>query len=145
MSMCRVFSCVVGRGCLLWPVRSLGKTLLAFALLHFVLQGQIYLLLQVSLDFTHNNSHASQRWPLPQWPVLSLFKDPPWPQAHTSEHTALFFFGWEILVAVFPGSWASLCFIFLDLKAHKRPSQKKEVEKAHKHRCPICWQVFIRS
>ena len=25
--------------------------LLAFALLHFVLQGQIYLLLQVSLDF----------------------------------------------------------------------------------------------
>ena len=31
--------------CLLWPVQSLGKTLLAFALLHFVLQGQIYLLL----------------------------------------------------------------------------------------------------
>ena len=34
MSMCRVFSCVVARGCLLWPVRSLGKTLLAFALHH---------------------------------------------------------------------------------------------------------------
>ena len=51
MSMCRVFSCVVGRGCLLWPVRSLGKTLLAFALLHSVLQGQIFLLLQVFLDF----------------------------------------------------------------------------------------------
>ena len=30
---------------------SLGKTLLAFALLCFVLQGQISLLLQVSLDF----------------------------------------------------------------------------------------------
>ena len=29
---------------------SLDKTLLAFALLHFVLQGQICLLLQVSLD-----------------------------------------------------------------------------------------------
>ena len=28
--MCRVFSCVVGRGCLLWPVHSLGKTLLDF-------------------------------------------------------------------------------------------------------------------
>ena len=27
MSMCRVFSCVVGRGCLLWPVHFLGKTL----------------------------------------------------------------------------------------------------------------------
>ena len=50
MSMCRVFSCVVGRGCLLWPVRSLGKTLLAFALLHSVFQGQIRLLLQVFLD-----------------------------------------------------------------------------------------------
>ena len=51
MSMCRVFSCVVERGCLLWPVRSLGKTLLPFALLHSVLQGQICLLLQVFLDF----------------------------------------------------------------------------------------------
>ena len=35
--------------CLLWPVCSLGKTLLAFALLHSVLHGQICLLLQVSL------------------------------------------------------------------------------------------------
>ena len=42
MSMCRVFSCVVGRGCLLWPVHSLGKTVLAFALLHSVLQGRIF-------------------------------------------------------------------------------------------------------
>ena len=51
MSMCRVFSCVVGRGCLLCPVHSLGKTLLAFALLHSVLQGQFCLLLQASFDF----------------------------------------------------------------------------------------------
>ena len=49
MSTCRVFSCVVRRGCLLWPVQSLGKTLLAFAMLHFVLQGQTCLFLQVSL------------------------------------------------------------------------------------------------
>ena len=48
--MCRVFSCVAGRGCLLQLVCSLGKTLLAFALLHSVLEGQIYLL-QVFLDF----------------------------------------------------------------------------------------------
>ena len=48
MSMCRVFSCVVGRVYLLWPVCSLGKTLLAFVLLHSVLQGQICL---VFLDF----------------------------------------------------------------------------------------------
>ena len=51
MCMCRVFSCVVGKGCLLWQVHSFGKTLLAFALLHFVLQGETCLLLQVSLDF----------------------------------------------------------------------------------------------
>ena len=49
--MCGVFSYAVGSGCLLWPACSLGKTLLAFALVHFVLQGQICLLLQVSLDF----------------------------------------------------------------------------------------------
>ena len=40
ISMCRV-SYVIRRGCLLWPVHSLGKTLLAFALLHFVPQSQI--------------------------------------------------------------------------------------------------------
>ena len=51
MFTCRVFSCVVGRGYLLWPMHSLGKTLLAFALLHSVLQGQTCLLLQVFLDF----------------------------------------------------------------------------------------------
>ena len=59
MSMCRVFSCVVGR-CLSWPVCSLGKTLLAFALLHFVVQGQICLFLQVSLDFLL--LHSSALW-----------------------------------------------------------------------------------
>ena len=51
ISTCRVISCVVRRGCLLWPVHSLSKTLLVFALLHFVLQSQTFLLLQVFLDF----------------------------------------------------------------------------------------------
>ena len=60
MSMCRVFSCVVGRWYLLWAMCSLGKTLLAFALLHFVLQGQICLLLQVSLDILL--LHSSPLW-----------------------------------------------------------------------------------
>ena len=36
--MCRVIFCVVGRGCLLWSVYSLGKTLSAFALLYSVPQ-----------------------------------------------------------------------------------------------------------
>ena len=60
MSMYRVFSCVVGRGCLLWPVCSLGKTLLAFALLHSVLQGQICLLFQIPLGFLF--LHSSRLW-----------------------------------------------------------------------------------
>ena len=62
MSMCRVFSCVVGRGCLLWPVCSLGKTLLTFALLHSIL-CQICLLLQVFLDFLL--LHSSPLWTSP--------------------------------------------------------------------------------
>ena len=60
MSMCRVVSCIVERGCLLWPVCSLGRTLLAFTLLPFVLQGQTWLLLQVSLDFLF--LHSSPLW-----------------------------------------------------------------------------------
>ena len=55
MSMCRVFSCVVGRGYLLWPVHSLAKLFLQNSscktLLHSVLQGQMCLLLQLFLDF----------------------------------------------------------------------------------------------
>ena len=41
---------------------SLGKTLLAFALLHSVLQGQICLLLQVFLDFLIEAEDAKKRW-----------------------------------------------------------------------------------
>ena len=60
LTMCGVIACVVARECLLWPVRSLGKTLLAFALLHFVLQDQTCLLFQVSLDFLL--LHSSPLW-----------------------------------------------------------------------------------
>ena len=55
MFMYRVFSCVVGR-CLLWPVCSLGKIILDFVLLHSIFQGQIFLLLQVFLNFLLLNS-----------------------------------------------------------------------------------------
>ena len=58
--MCRVISWVAGKGYLLWPVFSLVKTLLTFALLHFVVQGQICLLLQVSLDFLLLHSNPLQ-------------------------------------------------------------------------------------
>ena len=58
--MCRVFSYVIGRGCLLWPVHFLGKTLLVFALLHSTFHGQICLLLQVFLDFVSPWTTARQ-------------------------------------------------------------------------------------
>ena len=51
MSMCRIVFWVAGKGCLLWPACSLDKTLLAFALLHFVLQDQTCLLIRLSLAF----------------------------------------------------------------------------------------------
>ena len=38
------------KGILLWPMHYLGRIQLAFALIHFVLQGQTCLLLHVSLD-----------------------------------------------------------------------------------------------
>ena len=60
MSMCRIISCVVGRGRLLWPVCPLGKGLIAVALLHFVLQDKTCLLLQVSHDFLL--LHSSPLW-----------------------------------------------------------------------------------
>ena len=67
MSMCSVIYCVVGRGCMLWPVCPLGKTLLAFALLHFILQGQTCLLLHISLDFLL--LHSSPLW----WKIHVFF------------------------------------------------------------------------
>ena len=51
MSMCKFISCVIGRGGLLWWLCYFGRILLAFPLLHFVLWGQMCLLLQVPLDF----------------------------------------------------------------------------------------------
>ena len=45
MSMCRVFSCVVGKRVFTMTSAFSWQTLLAFALLHFVLQGQTYQLL----------------------------------------------------------------------------------------------------
>ena len=46
--------------CSLWPVHFLDKTLLLFALLHSVFQGQICLLLQVFLDFLLLHSRPLQ-------------------------------------------------------------------------------------
>ena len=50
MSKCRVVSCIIQRGCLLWPVYSLGKTV-SLCPASFLHQGQTCLFLQVSLHF----------------------------------------------------------------------------------------------
>ena len=68
MSMCRVISCIFGKMCLVRSPCSLDK-LLAFALLHFVLQGNTFLLLWVSLDFWLLISNTS-------WESLGLQGDP---------------------------------------------------------------------
>ena len=68
---CAVFSCIFWWWCFLWPVHSLDQTLLAFALLHFVLQGQICLLLQVFLDFLLLHSKTLQ-WKVYLFWVLIL-------------------------------------------------------------------------
>ena len=60
MPMCRAFSCVVGRGCLLWLLHSLCKTLIVFALIYFVFQAQTCLLFQGSLDFLLLHSNLLQ-------------------------------------------------------------------------------------
>ena len=83
MSLCRIVSCVVGRGCLLWPVCFLDITLLAFALLHSVLQGQTCLLLQVSLNFLllHSRTCESEN--------RSVMSDFLWPHGLYSPWTSL--------------------------------------------------------
>ena len=58
--MCKVISGAVGKGGLLWPVCSLGKILLVFTLLHFVLQGQTCLLFWISLY--HLLLHSNPLW-----------------------------------------------------------------------------------
>ena len=109
MSTCRVVSCVVGKGCLLWPVHSLHKTLLVFALLHFIFQGQVGSV-QFSLSVvsdslrTHELQHARppclsptlrvypNSCPLSQWchPTISSSVIPFSSYPHLSQHQDLF-------------------------------------------------------
>ena len=82
---CVLFSCVVGRACLLWPVHSVGKTLLAFALLHFVFQGQIYLLLQATALSNSWTTALSNSVKL--WPVLCRATQDRWVMVESSDKT----------------------------------------------------------
>ena len=116
MSMCRVFSCVVGRGFLLWPVHFLDKPLLVFALLHFAFQGQICLLLQVFLDFLL--LHYTMPKPLTVWITINCGK---------------FFKRWEYQTT-WPASWG-ICMqvrkqqVELDMEQQTGSKQEKECVK----------------
>ena len=61
MSMYRVVSCLLEDGVCYDQFFSLGNSLLDFALLHFVLQGQTCLLPQVSLGFLLLHSREMQK------------------------------------------------------------------------------------
>ena len=60
MSMCRVFSCVVGRGCLLWPVHFLGKIPLVFALLHSIFQGKPFNITVIQVYAPTSNAEEAE-------------------------------------------------------------------------------------
>ena len=68
---CRVFSCVVGRGCFLWPVCSLGKTLLAFALLHLYSKAKFAFYYKCFLTFYFCRIGPSKWWYRIRWPLKS--------------------------------------------------------------------------
>ena len=87
--------CVVERGCFLWPMCSLGKTLLPFALLHLVLQGQTCLLLQVSRD--HLLLHSKYKWVMISLHLLGRGPD---------EHVEKWTWTWEYILK--PMSWVIL-------------------------------------
>ena len=60
MPMYSVVSCVVGRTCLLWPVNSLGKTLLAFDYFILYSKAKLACYSRLSLDFLH--LHSNPLW-----------------------------------------------------------------------------------
>ena len=118
MSICRVFSCVVGRGCLLWPVHSLGKTLLAFVLLHFVLQGQICLLLQVSRLSTFAFHSPMKRT---SFLGISSRRSCRSSQNHSTSVSSALLFGAQIWITLvlngLPWKWTESILLFLKLCA----------------------------
>ena len=59
MSMCRVSSCVVGRGGLLWPVRSFAN-LLTFSLLHSILQDKPFNITVIQAYVPTNNAEEAE-------------------------------------------------------------------------------------
>ena len=96
MSMCRVMSWGVGKARLLWPGCSLDKTLLSFAIFHFVLQGQTCLFFWVSLNF-----------------LLLLFK-PLWLMLLLFSHVWVFAIPWTAACqascpSLSPGACSNLC------------------------------------
>ena len=76
-----VESCVVGRGCLLWPVHSLSKTLLAFALLHSVFSVLSFCLFILFMGFSRHWEYLNTEvvcHSLLQWTTFCQ-TSPPWP------------------------------------------------------------------
>ena len=70
MSMCIVFSCVVGRGYLLWSVHSLCKTLLVFALLQRLTELCEETALVIVNTSSNNTRDNSIHMDITRWSIL---------------------------------------------------------------------------
>ena len=112
MSTCRVFSCVVGRGCFLWPVHSLGKTLLAFALLHSIFQGQICLLFQVFLEKAMAPHSSTLAWKIPWTRGLVGYSPGGCKESDTTEWLPLPFGNNEFMIWAIVSSWSCFCWLY---------------------------------
>ena len=136
MSTCRVVSCAAGRECLLWLACSLDKTLLAFALFHFALQGQVQFSSVAQLcptlcdpmncnmpglpvhhqlpEFTQTHIHRVSDAIQPSHPLLS----PSPPASHPSLHQSLS--NESTLCIRWPKYW-SFSFSIIPSKEHAGP------------------------
>ena len=105
MSMCRVFFCIVGRGCLLWPLHSLGRSLLTFALLYSAFlssksEVRVRVASRIQIFATPWTIHSPSNSPgrILEWVVFPFSRGSSWPRNRTRVSCIAdrFFTNWTI-------------------------------------------------
>ena len=109
MSMFKGISYVVWRGYLLWPVCYLGKTLLTFVLLHFVLQGQTSCYSRYLLT-SYFCSSSALVFVVLTWTTMML-NDLPWKQT-------------EIILSFLRVHWSTAFRTLVDDEGYSVPSNR---------------------
>ena len=107
MSMCRDISCVVGRECLLWPVYSLGKTLIAFSLLHFVLQGQTQFVSKANHSISQQSKSMPQQLMPKSWGWTVLWRPTRSSRTNTKKRCLLLDRGLEYKIIKSKNNWSN--------------------------------------